>query len=191
RATLVATRLVHPIGIVLKMHARIAEKQFRRRAPDQPAHRGIRQRPLAQRRLVAAQVGAERPVEAEQCPRRQASLPQRLAVLEAGEVEFAAAFAPAVRVQRAPVEPGTRRRQERTRRQEFGHRTLNIEHRAWNDKPTLAAVAPQPLAGPAEIGSGSATPTTIGRTSGLRTSRSTSDVEVTKRPMQGETRPRW
>ena len=74
---------VHPIGVVLKMHAGIPDKNFRRGVRDHPPHRQIRQRPLAQDRFIAPQFGSECAVEAKHRAGGQAALPERVAVFEA------------------------------------------------------------------------------------------------------------
>ncbi len=119
-AALVAARLVHPVGIVLKMHARISDKYVRGRLSHEPFHGRKRQRPLAQHRFVAPEIGPERAIEAEERARGQAALPEGVTILQTIQVELGPAFRSAMRVQRPPVEPSTRHGEMRTGRQR-GH----------------------------------------------------------------------
>src|SRR5207237_1152701 len=110
-APLVASRLVHAIGVVLKMHAGIAEEYITRRARDQPRHGAVGQRMFAQDGFITLEIGAERAIQTEERARRQAALPECVAVLEAREIKLRAAIRFAERMQRAPVEAGAGRRQ--------------------------------------------------------------------------------
>ena len=114
-------RLVHPIGVVLKMDPRVPHENIRRRPGDEPSHRRVGQRPRTQHRIALRQVGAEGAVETKHRPRRATTRPQGLSVFEANQVKIRATSAIAKRVQRAPVELGPRRRQMGTRRQREGH----------------------------------------------------------------------
>jgi hypothetical protein len=116
-AALIAAGSVHSVGVVLEMHAGVAEKHIRRRVRDEPRQRRVGQRPRVQHRLVATQVGAERAVEAEDGARGKAARPQGVAVFEAGEVKIRAPIRGAERMQRALVEPDAGRGQVRARRQ--------------------------------------------------------------------------
>jgi len=69
-AALVAPRLVHPISVVLKMYTRIADEHVGRGVGHHPRHGCIRQRPLAEHRFIAPEVGPERTIEAEDRARR-------------------------------------------------------------------------------------------------------------------------
>lgn len=108
---LITTRLVHAIGVMLEMHARIADKNARWRVGDQPRHRSIRQRMRAQDRFVARQFGSEGAIETKQRARGEPLLPQRMSVFEAGKIKFGSAILGAMGMQRAPVETGPRHRQ--------------------------------------------------------------------------------
>lgn len=109
-ATLVAPRLVHPIGVVLKMYARIADEHVGRRVGHHPRHGRIRQRPVAEHRFIAPEIGPERTVEAEDRARRQAALPEGVAVFQTVKIKFRPTLRAPMRVQRPPVEPGAGRR---------------------------------------------------------------------------------
>ena len=109
-AALVAPRLVHPISVVLKMYTRIADEHVGRGVGHHPRHSCIRQRPLAERRFIAPEVGPERTIEAEDRARRQAALPEGVAVLQTVQIKFRPALRAPMRVQRPPVEPGARGR---------------------------------------------------------------------------------
>lgn len=62
-ATLFTTRLIHASSVVLKMHARITEKNTFGRMRDEPSHGGVRHWPLLQCRFVTVQIRAHRAVE--------------------------------------------------------------------------------------------------------------------------------
>lgn len=109
-AALVAPRLVHPISVVLKMYTRIADEHVGRGVGHHPRHSCIRQRPLAEHRFIAPEVGPERTIEAEDRARRQAALPEGVAVLQTVQIKSRPALRAPMRVQRPPVEPGARGR---------------------------------------------------------------------------------
>lgn len=124
-AALVAAGLIHAIGVVLEVHTGIAKEKIGGRGSDEPRHRSVGQRMSLDNRLVATEVGAERTIEAEESTGGEAALPEGVAVLETGKVEFRAAIAGAVEVKRAPIQPFPRDGQVRTRRQRSRHA------RAW------------------------------------------------------------
>ena len=105
-AALLAARRVHAPGVMLEVDPRIARPSLGRSLPEDPVDGGVGQRPGREHRLVAAQPGAQRAVQAEDRARRQSSAPERLGVLQAGEVKGRAARGRPVGVQRAPIEPG-------------------------------------------------------------------------------------
>ena len=109
-AALVTPRLVHPIGVVLKMYARIADEHVGRGVGHQPRHGCIRQRPVAEHRFITPEIGPERTVEAEDRARRQAALPEGVAVFQTVKIKSRPALPAPMRVQRPPVEPGARGR---------------------------------------------------------------------------------
>ena len=109
-AALVTPRLVHPIGVVLKMYARIADEHVGRGVGHQPRHGCIRQRPVAEHRFITPEIGPERTVEAEDRARRQAALPEGVAVLQTIKIKSRPALPAPMRVQRPPIEPGARGR---------------------------------------------------------------------------------
>jgi len=100
---LCAPRLIHPVGVVLKMNARVSNEHAVGRMADDPPHRAIRQGPRLQSRLSSIQVRAKRAIEAQQRAGSQLPLPQGLAVLEARLIKLGAAIAVAKGVQRAPI----------------------------------------------------------------------------------------
>lgn len=103
------------------MNSGIAEENSLGSMRHQPGHRRVGQRVKPEYGLIPAQVGAQRPVEAQQGACGQPPLPEVLAVFEAGEEEVGAAFRFAKGVQRPPVETRPRRRQVGTGRQVRGH----------------------------------------------------------------------
>lgn len=119
-APLFAARFIHAIREVLKMHAGITDKNVGRHLLQEPAHRSVGQRPVAQLRFVAAQVGTERAVEAKNRARGEPALPEILAVGEGGEIENSVAFS-AVRRKRAGIHVRRRGRQVRARGQAIQH----------------------------------------------------------------------
>src|SRR5690606_38154319 len=114
--TLVAARFAEAVGVVLKVNARIADEDRARRVRHEPRHGGVGQGPGLQHGFVAAQVGAHRAVEAEQCAGGQGALPKGMTVGERGEVK-PLVLGRAHGVERAPVHVGARRRQVRAGRE--------------------------------------------------------------------------
>ena len=121
RPALLPPGMVHPTGVMLKMHPGIAHEHVRRRVRQEPGNRGIRQWPRSQRGLVSAQFRPQGPVEAQQSAGGQAPLPQGMGVLETVMIKLPATHVLPMNMQRAPVEPGAGRRQVRTGRQDMGH----------------------------------------------------------------------
>jgi len=79
-----AAGFVHAVGVVLKMHARIADEHLRRGVHEEPRHRCIGQGPSLDLGFVPAQISPEGAVEAQHGARSQAALPETLAVFQAG-----------------------------------------------------------------------------------------------------------
>ena len=111
-AALFATRLVHPIRVVLEMDPWIAKENVCRRVSNQPRHRRVGQRVLAQNRLVTRKIGRQRPIQAKQRTRGESFLPKRMPILQTRVIKFGPAIGLPIGMQRAPVQPGTRRRQK-------------------------------------------------------------------------------
>ena len=123
---LLAPRLVHAVGIVLKVHPWISDKHPARRPGDHPRRRRIRHLPRAKNRLLAGKFRAESPVQTEERPCSQTTLPKRVAVFQAAEIEIRPPLLVAVGMQRPPIEPGTGRRQIRTRRKHGTHQARTV-----------------------------------------------------------------
>jgi len=113
-AALLASRLVHSSGIVLKMHPRIPEKNAFWRMGDEPSHGGVRHRPLLKGSFITAQVRSHRPVEAEYCASREPPLPKRMTIFQTRDIEFSPAILIAKCVQCPPIKFRPRCGQERT-----------------------------------------------------------------------------
>ena len=106
-----AAGFVHAAGVVLEVHAGVAEEDAVGGVADDPGQRGVGERPRLEHGLGAVEFGAEGAVEAEEGAGGRAALPEGLAVLEARKVEGGVARGGAVGVERAPVEAGGRRGQ--------------------------------------------------------------------------------
>lgn len=134
RHALGAPRLVHPPGVMLKVHARIAEKDALRGVAHEPGRSLVGHRPLAQDGLITAQIGAERPVETQEGARRKAALPEGMTVLKAVVIEGRATLVAAMGMERSPVETRPGRGQLGTRR-ERRHRGLVPAARSNVNRP--------------------------------------------------------
>jgi hypothetical protein len=66
RLALLTPRCIHPISIMLKVHARVADEHTVRGVCDDPTCCCVRQRPLTQHGLGARQVGPEGAIQTQQ-----------------------------------------------------------------------------------------------------------------------------
>lgn len=104
-------------GVVLKMYPWVADERRGCGMAQQPHERGVGWRPVAQHRLVTTQIGRpECAVEAEDGAGGKAALPEGMGVFEAVVIKLLTAHVLAMDVQRAPVQPGARRREVRAGR---------------------------------------------------------------------------
>lgn len=86
-AALFTPRLVHPVGEMLEMHARVADKDVGRGVAEKPGHCGVRQRPVEQHPFIALQIGQEGAVEFQEGPGGMALLPEKMRIGERRKVE--------------------------------------------------------------------------------------------------------
>ncbi len=139
---------IHPIGVVLKMHPRISEKQLRGRPLENPGHGRIRQRMESQHRFIALEFSPQGTVEAKQRSRREPASPQGLRILQTGLIKLGPAIRVSKRMQRAPIHPCPRFRQPRTGRQFLQHArfvsrpTARVNPRDASASLTLALATP-------------------------------------------------
>ena len=101
-ASLLAAGLIHAIGQVLKMHARIADKNVGRSFLQQPDNGRIWQRPDGKYGFVATHIGKQCAVEAKDGTGGEAATPQVMTVIERGEIKIRATIG-AMKIKRAPV----------------------------------------------------------------------------------------
>jgi hypothetical protein len=111
---------------VLKMHPRISDEHPVRRPGDHPRRRRIRHLPRLKNGLLAGKFRSERPVKTQERPRSQPTLPKRVTVFQAAKIEIRPPLLVAVGMQRPPIEPGTGRRQIRTRGQRGTHQARTV-----------------------------------------------------------------
>ncbi len=96
-------------SVMLEMHPWVADEPGGGGVAQQPHERGIGWRPLAQHRFVAAQLGPERAVEAEDGAGGKAALPKGVSVFETVVIKLRAPHVLAMDMERAPVQPGAGR----------------------------------------------------------------------------------
>jgi hypothetical protein len=93
-----------------------------------------------QHRFVPAQVGAERPIQAQECTGGEPAAPEVLAVFQTREIERFAAVIFAKPVQRPPIKPRAIGGQVRTRRKRAGHRRSVATRTGGVNAPRAPAV---------------------------------------------------
>lgn len=129
---LLTSGFVHAARVVLEMHARISQENIIRRVGNEPRHRRVRERPLAELLLATREVCSKRAIETKNCARGETTLPQRMTVFEAGLVKFSATMMVAEFLKQSPVQSRPWHREVRARGKQRHARLVNLIHASVN-----------------------------------------------------------
>ena len=108
RFALFAAGFFEAIRVVLKMDARIADKDVCRCVGHEPLHGGVGKWVLREDGFIACEVGTHGAIQAEHGARGELLLPEVMTVFEAGVIKLGSSFLLTELIQAPPIEIRTR-----------------------------------------------------------------------------------